>query len=161
MKQLNFISKFWQISCLPSANKSFWLFQVFWKRKWDGLWGNGLRPRRRSSLWPINLDWCDKKKKKDNKWDQWFRLRRSAPLLKMLMTRKKWIGKISRLCLLNVRVILHAELLLFGQSDSKLSDQFKWKRVCVATLGIQFLSFLLKLDLKDNPPSHFLLFLPD
>ena len=88
-KQLNFISRYWQILCLPSANKSFWLFQVFWKRKWDGLWGNGLRPRRRSSLWPINLDWCDKKKKKDNKWDQWFRLRRSAPLLKMLMTRKK------------------------------------------------------------------------
>ena len=88
-KQLNFISKYWQISCLSSANKSFWLFQVFWKRKWDGLWGNGLRPRKRSSLWPINLDWCVKKKKKDNKWDQWFRLRRSAPLLKMLMTRKQ------------------------------------------------------------------------
>ena len=114
-KQLNFISKYWQIFCLPSVNKLFWLFQVFWKRKWDGLWGNGLRPRRRSSLWPINLDWCDKKKKnhkkKDNKWDQWFRLRRSAPLLKMLMTRKKVNWKNSRLCLLNMRVLLHAEFL--------------------------------------------------
>ena len=133
MKQLNFSSKYWQISCLPSANKSFWLFQVFWKRKWDGLWGNGLRPRRRSSLWPINLVWCDKKKKnhkkKDNKWDQWFRLRRSAPLPKMLMTRKKVNWKNFSSLLTKCACYIARRVFAFGQSDSKLSDQ--WKRAGV------------------------------
>ena len=79
----------------------------------------------------------------------------------MLLTRKKVNWKNSRLCLLNMRVLLHAEFLHLVSRIQNFKTSLMKKGGCVVTLGIQFLNFFLKLDLKDNPLSHFLLLLPD
>ena len=49
-----------------------------------------------------------------------------------------------------MRVLLHAEFLHLVSRIQNFQTSLMKKGGCVVTLGIQFLNFFLKLDLKDN-----------